>query len=268
MAAALGAILGAAGGAASSGMASAAQYQASKHERNVAWRRQQAWELMAPGLRVAGLKAAGLNPILAATQGMTQGGTNVAMGDPGGAPHFESDLGVGRAIASVKQAKAMDSQIKILKEQHEQEREHTRMLKTEADIQSEFGRAQAATEQARREANLLVENELLLNTLAERDLAKARRGESDAAAARLRMDRMLMQMGVPGARAIEEMYEKHPWLRQVKELSSGGLIQSGVGLGSAAAIGAGGYVAGKYRDAKEKAASHFGELTPGKKRKR
>lgn len=220
-AAALGSIVG--GG--SEGMASAAQYQASKHERNVAWRRQQAWELMAPGLRMEGLRRAGLNPILAATQGMTGGPGHIATATTGGSPRFDQDS-VGRAISSAKQAKMMANAVEIQALQKEQEREkvmqegeRTEQMRVDTSVKRNFAVSMAEAE--------------LLNLMAQRGLTSARHAESLETKARIMVDRTLMEMGIPGARAMEEMYEKYPFLRQLREFSGGSLGPAAIGAGAA-----------------------------------
>lgn len=228
-AAALGSMIG----SGSEGAASAAQYQASKHERNIAWKRQQQWELIAPSLRVGGLRAAGLNPILAATQGMTGGPGHVGMASPGSLPSFDKDS-VGRAISSAKQAKSMSSQVEILRQQMLQEQEKTRQQVIATGVAEKYS-------EARNRAETMAAQESVLNLVAQRGLTAAHTQEAEQAKQRIYMDRLLMEMGVPGARAIEELYDKHPWLRQVREFSGGSLGGSAVGAGSAAA----GYLFGR-----------------------
>lgn len=241
------------------GMASAAQYQASKHERNIAWKRQQQWELMAPSLRVAGLKAAGLNPILAATQGMTGGPGHVATASPGPGPRFSSAGMVGRIQASAKQAQIMASQVEILRQQALQEQERTRQEVQRSNIAEKYSDAEA-------KARLAVEQEQFLNLVAQRGLTSARTSESEQTKLRLGTDRLLMEMGIPGARAMEELYQRHPFLRQIREFGGGSLIQSGVGLGTAGAIGAGSYLFGRG-GRKAHPNEDFGKLVPGKKKR-
>lgn len=131
---ALGAIIG----PLTEGMASAAQYQASKHERNVAWRRQQAWELMAPSLRVEGLRNAGLNPILAATQGMTHGGTNVAQGRPGDLPRFSS-ADIGKGVSAARQIKTQNAAVREAEARAAGTEAEARLRAKDLDLQNKYG---------------------------------------------------------------------------------------------------------------------------------
>lgn len=171
---------------------------------------------MAPSLRVAGLRQAGLNPILAATQGVGQGATNVNMADPGSTPQFDTDT-VGKVISSVKQAKAMDEQLATIRAEREQEEAAARIRKKEAEIFEEFGRSRAAADTA-------IQEEMVMNTIMERGLFSARTDESKASGARqmtererIALDKEIMATGVPSAKALEEMYQKYPVLRQLRE---------------------------------------------------
>lgn len=225
------------------GMASAAQYQAAKHERNVSWRRQQAWELMAPGLRVEGLKRAGLNPILAATQGMSGGPGHVATGSPGGQPRFRYDHGA--VIAAAKQSKAMDDQLKIL--HNEAERSY-----------HEAGKAGEEWSRASEEVKLV--REQVQNLIAERGYTNARTIETGEATRRMAVDRLLMELGVPGARAMEELYTKYPQLRQLREFGGAGLAP--------AAAGAAGYLFHRGASRAKGQMENFGSLVPGNPKRR
>lgn len=252
-AAAVGSVIG----SGSEGMASAAQYQASKHERNVAWRRQQAWELMAPGLRVEGLKRAGLNPVLAATQGMTGGPGHVGMATTGGSPSFDKDS-VGRAISSAKQGMMMKDQAEIVRQQMLEQREKTRQAVYETNVKEKYSMALA-------KAELDVVQEQMLNLVAQRGLTGARTAESEQARGRIMVDRLLMEMGIPGARAMEELYEKYPWLRQVQGTMGQGFLGSGA-TGAAGAVG--GYLFHRGASRAKDQMEGFGSLRPGKSKRR
>lgn len=254
--AALGAILGAVGGSASEGMASAAQYQASKHERNVAWRRQQAWELMAPSLRVAGLRAAGLNPILAATQGMTGGPGHIATASTGGSPRFDTDI-AGKAISAAKQASFMKDQAAILALQRQEQLEKVKQAVADTNVKQKFSEAQA-------KAELDVTQEQMLNLVAQRGFTSARTQESEQAKRRIEVDRLLMELGVPGARAMEEMYNEYPWLRQVREFSGGSLGGAAIGAAGAGA----GFLMRGVPNRSQKESGGFGSMRPGKSKRR
>lgn len=247
-AAALGGIFG----SGSEGMASVAQYQASKHERNIAWKRQQQWELMAPSLRVQGLRAAGLNPVLAATQGMSHGPGNVQTASTGGSPSFDKDS-VSKAISSAKQAKFMDEQYRSLvlanRQMHLknlQEEEATRRSVWNTEWVRKYG-------EGLMRAETMAAQEQVLNLVAERGLFSARTAETDAMRMRIGVDRALMEMGMPGARAIEEMYQRYPLLRQLKEfgfnpVTAAGALGAGAGIaGGALWKRAGRAAAGKSR---------------------
>lgn len=235
----MGDILGSIIGPLTEGMASAAQYQASKHERNIAWKRAQQWELMAPSLRVAGLEAAGLNPVLAATGGINASGSmpNVPQASPGQLPRFPSDS-VSRVISNVRQKKAMDTELAILREQLEinrqhafQEQERTRQEAVNTEVVRLYGVPQAAGE-------LAVTQQQLLNLVAEAGFTSARTAESEQAKLRTYADRLLIQMGIPGARAMEALYEEYPLLRQLREFSGGSLGGAALGAAGAAGVGA------------------------------
>lgn len=200
------ALLGQAAGDASSGFASAAQYAASKHERNVAWRRAQAWELMAPGLRMAGLKAAGLNPILAVSHGLGGGASHVPQGGPGGTPSFSRDS-VSKAIEAGKQAKMFDLQVR--------EQEANTLF---AERQADAARFLPETKQAERDGAWGTSREigervnLLLRQQGE---VSARTTLYDQDAAKRAVERKLLEADVPSAQALEALYKKYPWLRQI-----------------------------------------------------
>lgn len=223
------AALGAIGGGATEGMGSMAQYLASKHERDRAWQRQQAWELMAPGLRVEGLKRAGLNPVLAATQGMSGGPGHVQVASTGGKPRFEPDLGVSRVLSSAKQSQAMAGEIRRINASAAAEEERAKQEQMETLFKAEFGR----TERASHAAAL---QEQVMNLVQERLLSGARQSQSEQERLRIMVERELLQMGIPGARAMEEMYQKHPWLRQLREFSGGSLGPAAIGAGVGAVM--------------------------------
>lgn len=223
----IGAIAGGAAGGASEGMASAAQYQASKHERNISWKRQQAWELIAPSLRVAGLRQAGINPVLAATEGFGRGATSVATGSPGQLPRF-SGMGsqIQAAVSSAKEARAMDTNLAILEQHRQQEVEKTAQAVQDTEVKQRFGVGMAR-------AQLAVEQQQFLNLVAEMGLTSARQGQSEQERMRTVTDRMLMEMGIPSAQAMEDLYTKYPELRQLQGILSGGIgTATGVGLGA------------------------------------
>lgn len=198
-AAILGSALGSAAGDVSSGMASAAQYQASKHERNIAWKRMQQWELIAPSLRMAGLREAGLNPILAATQGFGGGPGKVPEASTGGTPSFSRDS-VSRAISSGKQARIMDAEVgraEAMRLIAEREADAARFLPEKA-----YHAAGAEGErwsQLRETVGLLREQQ----------------DATAAQAAKSRVDARLLEAELPSARALEDLYSRYPWLRQV-----------------------------------------------------
>lgn len=244
-------ILGEMIGPAFEGIASAAQYQAAKHERNVSWRRQQAWELMAPSLRVEGMRRAGINPILLATQGMTGGPGHIATASPGQKPSFNYNHA--RALSSAKQAKAMDTQLQVLEQQLIQAKEKSRQEVQHSNIIEKYGMAMGSQELLRSQMEIE-------SIMAGTGLTSARQSQSAQEAARAKVDRLLMEMGVPGARAMEELYTKYPFLRQIKEFGGGGLVGKAAGLaGAGAAAGAGYfYGKGKKRSGKKKGTSRGG----------
>lgn len=204
MGAALGAIIGAAAGQAggdmSSGIASAAQYQASKHERNIAWKRAQQWELIGPSLKMAGLQAAGLNPILAATGGFKGGAmSEPSMGSPGGTPSFSRDAG-SRLISAAKQGEMMSSQVA-------EQKARQLMAEREADA------ARYLPERAYHAAG--AEGERWSQLRESVALLREQQASTAAQTARTRVGTALDEAQLPSAKALEELYEKYPWLRQV-----------------------------------------------------
>lgn len=193
------ALLGQGAGDASSGLASAAQYQASKHERNIAWKRAGQWELISPGLRMEGLRRAGLNPILAASGGFK--GVQLqepGMATTGGSPSFSRDAG-SRAISTAKQAQMMDANVREAE---------ARALMTEreaaaAEFLPERANFEAQGAQARWE-NLMETVRLL----------REQQGATSAQAERTRVQTQLDKSGLPSAKAVEELYQDYPWLRK------------------------------------------------------
>lgn len=234
----IGAIAGGAAGDASSGMASAAQYQASKHERNIAWRRQQRWEQIQPSLRVQGLRDAGINPMVGFLGGGAAGGSHFSpqMATTGGTPSFSRDT-ASRAISTSKQAAMMEDQVATVRAQR-------------SEAESKALAAKFLPEKSYHEAGAAGEiwsklSQETQNLIAQRGLTGAHQAQSEATKAKLEVERLLMQLGLPGARAMEDLYQKHPWLRQVREFGGGGLVGTAVGGAGAAAVGAAGYLQGK-----------------------
>lgn len=255
-AAALGGIIG----SGSEGMASAAQYQASKHERNIQWKRQQQWELIRPSLMRAGLESAGFNPALPFIGhggGLTGSQPSIGMATTGGSPSFDKDV-VGRAISSAKQAQFMGDQREILRQQKLQMFEQTKQAVAETNVKQQFAQAQAR-------ANLAVTQEQMLNLVGQRGLTSARTLESEQARRRVEVDRLLMEMGIPGARAMEELYQEYPFLRQIQ----GTMGQGFLGSGAMGAAGAGaGWMMHRGASKAKSQMENFGSLTPGKKKRR
>lgn len=247
MAGAIGAIIG----PLSEGMASAAQYQASKHERRVAWKHAQQWAVMEPGLRMEGLRKAGLNPMLAATGGFpSRGYSEPGRAEPGQLPRFDYDPG--KQVASAKQARFMDEQYASLVAERKRLEELSAQEVHKTDIIRKYGMAQAERELHKMDMEIL-------NIMAGTTLSSARQAESMQSAGRTAVDRLLLEMGIPGARAMEELYTKYPWLRQIQGASQGGLG----GAAAGAAAGAAGYLFGRERKEKSNPTG-FGELTPRK----
>lgn len=200
-----GEIAGALLGPVTEGMASAAQYQASKHERNISWKRMGQWELISPSLRVAGLKAAGLNPILAATGGFKGGSPHVPEGSPGGMPSFDFDMG--RIYNAARQRQAMQDELATIKANRQ-------------TAQSEAAAAAYLPEKAYHAAgaegerwNQLRESVALLRQ--QQDATAAQAEATRAAADRTRVDTRIMETEIPAAKALESLYEEYPWLRKV-----------------------------------------------------
>lgn len=185
-------------GPAMEGISSAAQYQASKHERNIAWKRMGQWELISPSLRMAGLRAAGLNPVLAASSGFGGGGTNVPQASPGGNPSFDFDLGT--VLSSAKQAKTMPFEI----------REAEARAKT-AELVAEA--TKYLPEKAYNEAG--AEGERWSQIRETVGLLREQQGATSAQAKRTAADTKLLESEIPAARALEDLYQRYPWLRQV-----------------------------------------------------
>lgn len=180
------------------GMVSAAQYQASKHERNIAWRRAQAWELMAPSLRMEGLRNAGLNPVLAATGGGMSGGglSHPAMADTGKSPNFNAD--VMGAIASAQQ-------IKVMKEVERKTRAEAERAEWDAKA------ARYLPEQRYHEAGSAAEYWNLLSEQTAK--TRADRSYVDQDTRRLGVSMRLLESDLPSAKARQELYEKYPKLK-------------------------------------------------------
>jgi len=233
------------------GMASAAQYKASKHERNVAWRRMQAWEVMAPSLKMEGLRRAGVNPLLPFMGGGGGGGSSHGtvppMASPGQKPNFSYN--VQRVVSSAKQMAAMDAEVGRLEAERRIADMDARIKARETDIMEKFGEESARVD-------LLMKYEHWKNLEAERSFTVARRGEAEAVRARLDVDKLLMELGIPGARAMEELYEKYPMLRQIREF--GGTLPGG----SAALGGLAGWLAGRGADRAKQQMEAFGRIRP------
>jgi len=155
----------------------------------------------------------------------------------------------------------MDSEVETIRQRMLQEQERTRQEVQRTNVQERFL-------ESKTRAETMAAQEAVLNLIAERGLASARTQESEQAKMRIYMDRALMEMGIPGARAMEELYQRHPWLRQVKEFGGGNLVGTGVGLGAAGAIGAAGYMKGKWGEARRHPNEDFGKMVPGKPKRR
>lgn len=191
-------ILGAVIGPLTEGMASAAQYQASKHERNISWKRMGQWELIAPSLRMQGLRNAGLNPILAANPPGGGGGANIPEASTGGSPNFAFDMG--RVYAAAKQRKIMDSM--------EREAAATALIRErEADAAKYLPEKayHAAGAEAERWSNLRESVALL----------REQQASTAAQTERTKVDTRMMETELPSARALEDLYSRYPWLRQL-----------------------------------------------------
>lgn len=188
-----------------SGMSSAAQYQAQKHERNRAWQRAQAWELMAPSLRVEGLKNAGLNPILAAGGLNASGGLNQPMMAQPQGTRFNWDP------AAVASAKTMDA---------------TRGATVAAageNVKQQVNATEASHHNMNRAYNESLMSAKLLDRIGKEmdimDLQKlqmnAFREQTNATTGNILVDSLLKGSEVPGAKATEELYKKYPELRML-----------------------------------------------------
>lgn len=201
-----GEILGAMIGPGMEGIASAAQYQAAKHERNISWKRMAQWELMGPGLRMQGLRNAGLNPILAATGGFKGGGApNVPEASVGGSPSFSFDLG--QVYSAAKQRKAMNDELEAIEAGKRIRQSEARA----AEFLPEKANFSAQAEQARWE--VLREQVALLRE--QQDATSAQAAATRASQARTELDTELMSTEMPARRALESLYEEYPWLRKV-----------------------------------------------------
>lgn len=193
------AIGGAAIGPVTEGMVSAAQYQASKHERNISWKRMGQWELIAPSLRMAGLRAAGLNPILAATSGFGggAGGGRVQGASTGSKPNMNFDMD--RVMSTALQIKTMkyaEREAAARADQAESEAAASKFLPERA-----YQEAGAAGERW----STLRETAGLLRQQQESTAAQTRRTDADT---------RLLETEIPAAKALEDLYTDYPWLRK------------------------------------------------------
>lgn len=204
----IGAIIGsAAGGDASSGMASAAQYQASKHERNIAWRRAQQWAMIGPSLQMEGLRRAGLNPILAASGGLGSARMQEpSMASTGGSPSFSRDTG-SRVVSALQARQQMQKQDRIMDAQVAEAQFRAQLAGWEA----------AAAKYLPEKAMHSVWSEAMLSSLREAQVGEtmASRLGILASTARQVMDTRLRGYEEPALKATAELYERFPWLRQV-----------------------------------------------------
>lgn len=202
----IGEILGSIIGPMTEGMASAAQYQASKHERNVAWRRAQQWELIGPTLRMEGLKNAGLNPILAATGGFKTGDVpNVQTARPGQLPRFQYSPGA--VVSAAKQGQVMDAAIR-------EANAKATTAENEAKA-SEYAPSRAfhdVTNVGLRGAEI---EETVRLMRVQQLLMGQQTSQAQALARKYGTENLLLESEVPAARALQELYEKYPELKQL-----------------------------------------------------
>lgn len=193
------AIGGAAIGPVTEGMVSAAQYQASKHERNISWKRMGQWELIAPSLRMAGLRAAGLNPILAAGGGLGGGGGGgrVQGASTGSKPNMNFDMD--RVMSTALQIKNFANAVREGKARADQ-------------AESEAAAARYLPERAYHAAGAEAER---WSTLRETvGLLREQQEATAAQRARTEADTRLLETEIPAAKALEDLYTDYPWLRK------------------------------------------------------
>lgn len=158
---------------------------------------------------VKDLQAAGLNPILAALHGGASAPTVAAAAAPRSGPGEGARRGLESGLSSARQMATIN--------------DIARKAKADADFsERQADAARYAPERAYHEAGAASEHwnklqaETML-TLAQRGLTGAKEQEAIAQAGKIAVDRLLMELGVPGARAMASLYEKHPELKQLKE---------------------------------------------------
>lgn len=195
---------------------------------------------------VVDMREAGINPILAVSHG--GGGASSGPGPvadtPMSLPSMSGNF-LERGASAVKHLSTLKDTVATIRANRE--RAENEAIASRYLPEYEYHKAGAESERW----NQLQATVRLLG---------AQEQNTNAQTYRTGLDSRLIEMSMPGAKAIEEMYREYPFLRKAKELTSGGLTGS-IG-GAIGATGAGlGYLWGRRA-----VGNRIGEGTPRTKK--